>query len=124
MNDLIWTIAIAISIAGMFLILNPTPNIAAYSCSSSSSSHRTSVSSGVSGTSGSCVSSASSSSNTQSIGGGSNTGSFPQWPNQQVTLMWDTKTQIHSYKEGVALAPITHNSENHLLRWCSEMITK
>src|SRR5262249_42068133 len=57
----------------MFLILNPTPNVAtAYSCSSGSSTIKdNSASSGVSGTSGSCATSTSSSSNTKQIGGGS-----------------------------------------------------
>lgn len=63
MNNVIWTIGIIFSIAGMFLILNPTPNIAfAYSCSSSSSTHQVRSSSSVSGSSGSCATSSSSSS--------------------------------------------------------------
>jgi hypothetical protein len=59
MNGLIWTIAITISIAGMFLIFYPAPNVAhAYSCSSGSSTSGGQSQSGVSGTKGSCSTSA------------------------------------------------------------------
>ena len=74
MNHGIWTIVITISIAVIFLILNPAPNLAnAYSCSTSGSVNAGSSSTIVSGNSGSCsASSASTSSKNAGVGGGFN----------------------------------------------------
>ena len=71
MNNLIWTIAITISIAGMFLILNPTANVAkAYSCSSSSSTSSGPNTSGVFGTTGSCGTGSTTSTRAEHVSGG------------------------------------------------------
>ena len=69
MYSVFWTIAIAISVAGTFLVLNPTQNAAmAYSCNSSSSTSEGGASSSVNGNSGGCATVASSSSTARGVG--------------------------------------------------------
>ncbi|MGC2668723.1 MAG: hypothetical protein WA220_06030 [Candidatus Nitrosopolaris sp.] len=71
MNSLIRTIVITISLAVIFLILNPTPNIAkGYSCSSSSSTSSGPNTSGVSGTKGSCGTGSTTSTSAEHVSGG------------------------------------------------------
>ena len=109
--NLSWTIAITISIAGMFLVLNPTPSVVlAYSCSGSSSIHAGGASSSVSGNSGSCATSASSSSSAKGFGVGF-FNPFP--PNHSDNAFLNTPGAADTFSGGGSTSSCLVISANH-----------